>query len=82
MCVTGHKDFSHDNAALLLSPGLPIGVKGAWGFDLIGIRAAGGFLPAVSKVQCVVYHTLVSQREVIVCVAVIISTETTNLPLS
>lgn len=82
MCVTGHKDFTHDDAALFLCPGLPIGVKGTWVFDLISIRAAGGFLPAVSKIQCIVYHTLVSQGEVVVCVAVIISAETTHLTLS
>lgn len=82
MSVTGHKDFIHDDAALFLSPGLPIGIKGTWIFDLTSIRAAGGLFPAVSKIQCVVYHTLVSQGKVIVCVAIIISAQTTDLTLS
>lgn len=82
MCVTGHKDFVHDDAALFLSPGLPVGVKGTWISDLTSIRAAGGLLPAVSKVQRVVYHPLVSQGKVIVCVAVIISAETADVTLS
>lgn len=80
--MTGHKDFIHDDAALFLSPGLSIRVKGTWVFYLTSIRAAGGLLPAVSKIQCVVYHTLVSQGKVIDCVAVIIPAETTDLTLS
>lgn len=82
MCVTALKDVVHDDAALFLGPGLPIGVKSTWIFDLTSIRAAGGLLPAVSKIQCIGYHTLVSQGKVIVRVAIIISAETTHLTLS
>lgn len=60
MCVTGDKNFAHDDAALFLSPGLPIRVKGTWIFNRTSIRAAGGFLPAVSKNQRIVNNALVS----------------------
>lgn len=76
--MAGRENFAGDDAALFLSPGLSVGVICAGTFNFNSIWTAGGLLPTVSKDQRFDHHLLTSQHKVVVCVAIVVSTETTN----
>lgn len=79
--VTLCKYFTGNDAALLLCPGFPVWVCGAWIFGLIGIWASRRHFPAIGKLQHISYHRLTACSEVIVSIAIIVSTKATDMSL-
>lgn len=79
--VTLRKHFTGDDAALLLCPGFPVWVCSAWILCTIGIWAARRYFPAIGKLQHISYHRLTASSEVIISIAIIVSTKSADMAL-
>lgn len=79
--VTLCKHFTGNDAALLLCPGFPVWVCSAWILRTIGIWAAWRHFPAIGKLQHISYHRLTASSEVIISIAIIVSTKSTDMAL-
>lgn len=79
--VTLCKHFTGNDAALLLCPGFPVWVCSAWILCTIGIWAARRHFPAIGKLQHISHHGLTASSEVIISIAIIVSTKPTDMAL-
>ena len=79
--VTLRKHFTGNDAALLLCPGFPVWVRSAWILGAIGIWATRRHFPAIGKLQHISYHRLTASSEVIISIAIIVSTKSTDMSL-
>lgn len=79
--VTSLEGGTRDDAALFHGPGRPVAVGGTGVGDQFGIWAAGRNLPAVTKYQNICNSFMGPCSEIILAVAIIVSTQTTHLTL-
>jgi hypothetical protein len=81
LVLAGCEDITVNDAALFLGPRRSVRVGGTWVHYSRHTWAAWWNFPAVSKFHWINNCRLGSSGEVIVCVAIIVSTQTTHLPL-
>ena len=79
--MAGGEDLALDEAALFLGPGRPVRVDGTGAPLGHGVRTAAGTFPAVPKRQRVHHHRVAPGAKVIVGVAIVVTTQTTQMAL-
>lgn len=79
--MAGREDVTLYNAALFLGPGLSVWVGCTGAGDALSIGAAWQILPAVSKHQRADNNIIGSCGEVIICIVVIVATQSTYTTL-
>lgn len=79
--VAGWEDVALYNTALFLGPWLSVGVGITGVADALSIRAAWQILPTVSKHQRAHHHSMGPCGEVVICIAVVVSTKPTHTTL-
>lgn len=79
--VTNFEDFTLDDAAFFLCPGLPVWFQ-ITGLNLLcDIWARGRLFPRISKIQSIRFLQSTPCCEVIVCLVIKVATQTTHFSL-